>query len=48
MVFWLVREIPRGLKNAISRLLANPDMGRRLGTHAHDWVKQHYTAAAMA
>ncbi len=37
-----------GLKNAISRLLANPDMGQRLGTHAHDWVKQHYTAAAMA
>jgi glycosyltransferase involved in cell wall biosynthesis len=37
-----------GLKNAISRLLANPDMGRRLGAYAHDWVKQHYTAAAMA
>jgi len=37
-----------GLKNAISRLLANPDMGRRLGVHAHDWVKEHYTAAAMA
>ena len=37
-----------GLKNALSRLLANPDLGRRLGARAHDWVKLHYTAEAMA
>ncbi len=37
-----------GLKNAISRLLANPDLGQRLGARAHDWVNRHYTADAMA
>jgi len=29
------------LKNAISRLLANPDLGQRLGARAYAWVKQH-------
>lgn len=37
-----------GLATAISRLLADPDLGRRLGVRAREWVQQNYSSDAMA
>ena len=37
-----------GLAKAISKLLADPDLGRRLGARAREWVRQNYTSDAMA
>jgi glycosyltransferase involved in cell wall biosynthesis len=37
-----------GLRNAISRLLADPDLRRRLGQEARACVMQHYTADIMS
>lgn len=37
-----------GLAKAISRLLADPDLRRRLGVRAREWVRQNYTSDAMA
>jgi glycosyltransferase involved in cell wall biosynthesis len=38
----------QGLVAALSRLLADADLCRRLGTQACAWVKQRYSSAAMA
>jgi glycosyltransferase involved in cell wall biosynthesis len=37
-----------GLRDALARLLADPDLCRRMGAQAHDWVGRHYTSDAMA
>lgn len=37
-----------GLAKAISKLLTDPDLGRRLGARAREWVRQNYTSDAMA
>ena len=37
-----------GLKDAIARLLTDPDLCRRMGTQAQEWVRRHYTSSAMA
>lgn len=37
-----------GLRNAIARLLSDPDLCRRMGDKAHDWVSRNYTSEAMA
>lgn len=37
-----------GLRNAIASLLADPNLCRRMGERAHDWVSANYTSDAMA
>ena len=37
-----------GLRNALSRLLTDSDLCRRLGSAGHDWVSRNYTSEAMA
>jgi glycosyltransferase involved in cell wall biosynthesis len=36
------------LRNALSRLLTDSDLGRRLGSAGHEWVSRNYTSEAMA
>ncbi|MGZ4877934.1 MAG: glycosyltransferase, partial [Candidatus Angelobacter sp.] len=37
-----------GLRNAIARLLSDPDLCRRMGAEGHEWVSRNYTSEAMA
>lgn len=37
-----------GLRDAITRLLTDPDLGRRMGAQAQEWVSRQYTSDAMA
>jgi glycosyltransferase involved in cell wall biosynthesis len=37
-----------GLRDALARLLAQPDLCRRMGAAGHDWVSRNYTSEAMA
>ncbi|MGZ4870560.1 MAG: glycosyltransferase family 4 protein [Candidatus Angelobacter sp.] len=37
-----------GLRNAIARLLSDPDLCGRMGAEGHDWVSRNYTSEAMA
>jgi glycosyltransferase involved in cell wall biosynthesis len=37
-----------GLRNALTRLLSDPDRCRRIGAAGHDWVSRNYTSEAMA
>jgi glycosyltransferase involved in cell wall biosynthesis len=37
-----------GLKDALARLLIDPDLCRRMGAQARDWVGRDYTSDAMA
>ncbi|HKD78139.1 MAG TPA: glycosyltransferase family 4 protein [Candidatus Angelobacter sp.] len=37
-----------GLRHAITRLLTDPDLCRRIGTEAQGWVGREYTSDAMA
>jgi glycosyltransferase involved in cell wall biosynthesis len=37
-----------GLRNAIASLLSDPNLCRRMGERAHDWVSANYTSDAMA
>src|SRR6476646_10763315 len=37
-----------GLRNALARLLSDPDRCRRIGAAGHDWVSRNYTSEAMA
>jgi glycosyltransferase involved in cell wall biosynthesis len=37
-----------GLRNAIARLLTDPDLCRRIGAAGHDWVSQNYTSEVMS
>jgi glycosyltransferase involved in cell wall biosynthesis len=37
-----------GLKDALARLLTDPELCRRMGAQARDWVGRHYTSDAMA
>jgi glycosyltransferase involved in cell wall biosynthesis len=37
-----------GFKDALARLLVDPDLCRRMGAQARDWVGRHYTSDAMA
>jgi len=37
-----------GLRDAIARLLTDPDLCRRMGTQAQEWVSRQYTSDAMA
>lgn len=37
-----------GLRNALASLLADPELCRRIGAKAHEWVSRNYTSEAMA
>jgi glycosyltransferase involved in cell wall biosynthesis len=37
-----------GLRDALARLLSQPDLCRRMGAAGHDWVSRTYTSEAMA
>jgi glycosyltransferase involved in cell wall biosynthesis len=37
-----------GLRDALARLLSQPDLCRRMGDAGHDWVSRNYTSEAMA
>lgn len=37
-----------GLRSAVARLLSQPDLRRRIGAAAHNWVSRNYTSEAMA
>ena len=37
-----------GLRDAIARLLSDPDLCRRIGDKAHEWVRRNYTSEEMA
>ena len=37
-----------GLRDAIASLLSDPNLCRRIGDKAHDWVSRNYTSEAMA
>ena len=37
-----------GLRNALSSLLTDSDLCRRLGSAGHEWVSRNYTSEAMA
>ncbi len=37
-----------GLRDALAQLLSAPDLSRRMGAQAHDWVSRNFTAEAMA
>ena len=37
-----------GLRNAIARLLTDPDLCRRIGAAGHDWVSRNYTSEVMS
>ena len=37
-----------GLRNALTRLLTDSDLCRRIGSAGHDWVSCNYTSEAMA
>jgi glycosyltransferase involved in cell wall biosynthesis len=37
-----------GLRNAIARLLTDPDLCRRIGAAGHDWVSLNYTSEIMS
>lgn len=37
-----------GLRSAVARLLSQPDLCRRMGAAAHNWVSRNYTSEAMA
>jgi glycosyltransferase involved in cell wall biosynthesis len=37
-----------GLRNALSHLLTDSDLCRRIGSAGHDWVSRNYTSEAMA
>jgi glycosyltransferase involved in cell wall biosynthesis len=39
---------PSGLRDALARLLSAPDLCRRLGAQAQEWVGRNFTAEAMA
>jgi glycosyltransferase involved in cell wall biosynthesis len=39
---------PAALRDALARLLAAPELCRRLAEQAHEWVRRHYTADQMA
>ena len=37
-----------GLRDALARLLSQPNLCRRIGAAAHDWVSRNYTSEIMA
>lgn len=37
-----------GLRSAVARLLSQPDLCRRIGAAAYNWVSRNYTSEAMA